>query len=62
MREDLDRGFDGADRREVAWAKRRLARTLRALEEAAFDPLVLSAAELAEAEEVDGGLDESPFS
>ena len=37
-------------------------RALRALEEAAFDPLVLSAAELAEAEAVDTGLDESPFS
>jgi hypothetical protein len=37
------------------------AQALRALEEAAFDPLVLSAAEVAEAEAGDG-LDESPFS
>jgi hypothetical protein len=45
----------------VSGARREVARALRALEEAAFDPLILSAAELAEAEE-DGGLGESPFS
>jgi hypothetical protein len=58
-RADAERGFGGIGRPEVSGAKRRLARALRALEEAAFDPLVLSAAELAQAEE--GGWEESPF-
>ena len=62
-RENLNRGlegFEGAARERVYGAKRTLARALRALEEAAFDPLVLNAAELAEAE--GDGLDGSPFS
>jgi len=62
-RERLNRGFEGfegATRERVYGARRQLSRALRALEEAAFDPLVLSAAELAEAEE--DGLEESPFS
>src|SRR5262245_26546654 len=59
-REGLEVGFDGPAREQNSGSKRRLARALRALEEAAFDPLVLSAAELAEAE--DAGLDERPFS
>ena len=58
--ERLERGFDAPDREQVFGARRQLARALRALEEAAFDPLVLSAAQLAEAEEEDG-LEESPF-
>jgi hypothetical protein len=59
-RDGLDHGFDGPAREDIYGARRTLARALRALEEAAFDPLVLSAAELAEAE--DAGLDGSPFS
>ena len=59
-RADLERGFGGIGRPEISGAKRRLGRALRALEEAAFDPLVLSAAELAEAEA--DGLGKSPFS
>jgi hypothetical protein len=45
-----DRGLGWPARGEIAGARRRLARALRELEEAAFDPLVLSAAELADAE------------
>jgi hypothetical protein len=59
-REGSDRGFDAPTREDIYGAKRTLARALRALEEAAFDPLVLSAAELAEAGE--DGAGESPFS
>jgi hypothetical protein len=59
-RAGLERGFGGAGGAEISGAKRRLGRALRALEEAAFDPLVLGAAELAEAEA--DGLGESPFS
>jgi hypothetical protein len=59
-REGLEVGFDGPAREQLYGSKRRLARALRALEEAAFDPLVLSAAELAEAG--DEGLGETPFS
>jgi hypothetical protein len=55
----LEQGFDAPDRAPLYGARRRLGRALRALEEAAFDPLVLSAAQLAEAEE--DGLEESPF-
>ena len=55
----LDGGFDGPVRAHVFGARRRLGRALRALEEAAFDPLVLSAADLAETEA--DGLEESPF-
>jgi hypothetical protein len=55
----LDLGFGGPPRGRVRGAKRELARALRELEEAAFDPLVLSAAELAEAEEL--GPEGSPF-
>jgi hypothetical protein len=53
-----ERGFDGRAREGIFWARRGRARALRALKEAAFDPLVLTAAELAEAED---GLEESPF-
>ena len=60
QREELEQGVVGPARLQLYGARRRLARALRALEEASFDPLVLSAAELAEGEE-DGGLDESPF-
>ena len=59
-REQVERGFDAPGGERVYGAKRRLARALRALEEAAFDPLVLSAAELAEAEAA-GDPGESPF-
>ena len=45
------RGFGAPDRAPLYVTRRRLARALRALEEAAFDPMVRSAAELAEAEE-----------
>jgi hypothetical protein len=58
-RDQLERGFEGAVGEGVFGARRKLARALRALEDAAFDPLVLSAAELAEAE--GGELGESPF-
>jgi hypothetical protein len=60
-RDGFDCAFDDPARERIHAARRRLAGALRALEEAAFDPLVLSAAELAEAEE-EGDLDESPFS
>jgi hypothetical protein len=46
----FDRAFDGPARERIFTARQGLAGALRALEEAAFDPLVLSAAELAEAE------------
>jgi hypothetical protein len=48
---ERDGGFDGPGRLQVSGARRELARALRALKEAAFDPLILSAAELAEAED-----------
>jgi hypothetical protein len=51
QRDGLDHGFDGPAREDLYGARRALARALRALEEAAFDPLILSAAEPAAAED-----------
>jgi hypothetical protein len=59
-REGFDRAFNGPARERLYAARSAPAGALRALE-AAFDPLVLSAAELAETAEAAGDAGESPF-